>query len=110
MDDIFCRIVKGEIPAKKVYEDKHILVIEDIAPKAKIHLLIFPKRHIASLANQKESDPITREVFATAEILSRKFKVNKSGYRVLVNHGADAGQSINHIHFHFLAGEKLKDI
>jgi len=103
-------MVKGEIPAKKIYENKNILVIEDINPKAKIHLLIFPKRHTASSINQNAADQAVGEVFAATRTLARKFKVEKSGYRVVVNHGSDAGQSVSHIHFHFLAGEKLKDI
>jgi len=110
MDDIFCKIVSGEIPAKKVFEDDKILAIEDINPKAKIHFLVFPKEHIATSVDDESADKITQDIFRVTRELARKFKVEESGYRVLTNHSNDAGQSVRHIHFHFLAGEKLKDI
>lgn len=110
MDDVFCRIIRGEIPAKKVYENADILAIEDANPKAKIHLLILPKQHIASSVNEEMPDKLFEEIFSSVREIARKLGVEKSGYRVVTNHGTDAGQSVEHIHFHFLAGEKLKDI
>jgi len=110
MEDIFCRIVKGEIPAKKVFENDRVMAIEDIAPKAKTHLLIFPKEHLASSVNQEIAGEILKEILDTARMLAKKKGIDKTGYRVLTNHGSDAGQSIDHLHFHLLGGEKLKDI
>jgi len=110
MNDVFCQIVQGKIPAKILFENDKILAIEDIAPKAKIHLLIFPKKHTSSSANDETSNEILQDVFDAARILAKKLKVNISGYRILTNVGDDAGQTINHLHFHLLAGEKLKNI
>lgn len=110
MEDIFCRIAKGNIKSEIVLENDDFMVIEDINPKAKIHLLIFPKMHVAQSVNDKASDEIAPGVCSIVRQLAKKYKVGKSGYRIVTNHGADAGQSVSHIHFHFLAGEKLKDI
>jgi len=110
MEDVFCRIVKGEIPAKKVYENADILVIEDIDPKAKIHLVIFPKKHTAESVNDKIPEQLLAEIFSAIREVTKNLGVDKTGYRVVTNHKSDAGQSIDHLHFHVLAGEKLKDI
>ena len=94
-DCIFCKIIKGEIPSKKVYEDNQILAFYDIQPIAKIHVLVIPKKHIDSLLELKEEDK---------ELLNHIFKKINEIAKVL---GVDGGQSVKHLHFHILGGEKL---
>lgn len=108
-DCIFCKIIAGEIPSKKAYEDDDIIAIYDIQPKAPVHLLVIPKRHITG------ADEITTENSgAVARIFERipeiaKKTGAKNGYRVITNVGSDAGQTISHLHFHILARSKLPD-
>ncbi len=106
-DCVFCKIVAGEIPSTKVYEDDEILIFKDIAPLAKIHLLCVPKEHFAYLS---ELDP------ARAALLGRTLeKIGKlqgelglgGGYRLVVNQGEHAGQTVRHLHIHILGGEDL---
>ena len=110
MKDVFCRIVKGEVPAKKVFESAEILAIEDADPKAKIHILIFPKLHVVESVNDKIPERLPGEIFTTVREVAEKLGFENSGYRVITNHQSDAEQSVDHLHFHVLAGEKLKDI
>lgn len=110
MDCLFCQIIKKEIPAQIVYEDEEILVFKDINPKARIHLLIVPKKHIVSLNEISESEKeILGKILYQTKILAKEFKVSKNGYKVVINSGKGAGQTIEHLHFHFLSGEELKD-
>ena len=107
-DCVFCKIVKGEIPSKKVYEDDEILAFYDINPIAKIHVLVIPKMHIESLLDLKEDHKellfyIFEKINKVAEIVG----VDKTGFRVISNVGKDAGQAVKHLHFHILGGEKL---
>jgi len=105
---IFCQIVKREIRADIVYEDTHILAFRDINPQAPIHLLIIPKKHIMSLS---ESSDVEKNLFAEIFSLVKKFveegKISRSGFRVVVNNGPDAGQAVPHLHFHLLAGRRF---
>ena len=109
-DCIFCKIVAGTAPSKKVYEDRHVLAFWDIRPRAKVHLLVIPKQHVASL---KELDDLSVE--ARAALLSACVKVAREqgildeGFRVISNAGKDAGQSVFHLHFHVVGGEKLRE-
>jgi len=105
---IFCKIAKKEILAKIVYEDKDILAFDDIEPKVKVHVLIIPKRHIPSLVALKPKDKdLVGKIFLAAPKVAKEKGILKTGFRVLVNHGKDAGQTIDHLHFHLLGGEKL---
>ncbi|MGA9307878.1 MAG: histidine triad nucleotide-binding protein [Candidatus Sulfotelmatobacter sp.] len=106
-DCLFCRILRGEIPARKVYEDKHILAFEDINPKAPTHVLIIPKKHFAGLkeAQAEDAEVIGRCHLAAAEI-ARQRKVEE-GYRTVLNVGPGAGQSVFHLHVHLLGGRHL---
>jgi histidine triad (HIT) family protein len=106
-DCLFCRIVAGEIPAKKVYEDEHTFGFEDIDPKAPTHVLIVPKKHIAGLkeANAEEAEIVGRCHLAAAEIARARGIEN--GYRTVLNVGPGAGQSVFHLHVHLLGGRKL---
>ncbi|MBD5636498.1 MAG: histidine triad nucleotide-binding protein [Clostridia bacterium] len=106
-DCIFCKIIAGEIPAKKKYEDHEIVVFEDIEPKAKIHLLCVPKEHFAYLSDMDgvRSALIGRNLQKVAK-LAPVFGL-KDGYRVIINQGDNAGQTVKHLHIHLLGGEQL---
>jgi len=102
---IFCKIVHGDIPSKKVFEDDQILVIEDIAPKAPLHLLFLPKRHFANCLDMTEQDDaLIGYIVRKAGEIARQKGYADSGFRLVQNNGEGAGQSVFHIHFHLLAG------
>ena len=108
MKTLFEKIIGGELPAEKVYEDERIVAIKDIAPKAPVHLLIIPRKVIPDLQTlQKEDFPLLGEIVVVAQKLAKKFDLAESGYRLLVNNGPDAGQTIFHLHFHLLGGAPL---
>lgn len=108
-DCLFCRIISGEIPAKKVYEDDMVVVIEDIAPVAPLHLLVIPREHIVnSLELRQEHEALIGRVFTVAGRLAREKGVAEAGFRIVNNNNAGAGQSVFHIHFHLLAGRSLQ--
>lgn len=105
---IFCKIVDGQLPSNKVFETDNILVFHDIQPAAKEHVLVIPKKHIASLNDVTEEDAsLMAEVILAAKQAAEKLGIAESGYRVINNIGADGGQVVHHIHFHVLGGEKL---
>lgn len=108
MDCVFCKIVAGEIPCKKAYEDELVLAFYDIAPQAETHILIIPKEHTLSSAGQvtMEDAPLLAHIFGVAAELSQTLGFT-GGYRLCTNVGEDAGQTVFHLHFHLLAGEKL---
>ncbi|MFQ5483222.1 MAG: histidine triad nucleotide-binding protein [Nitrospinaceae bacterium] len=107
-DCIFCKIEKGEIPTQKVYDDDHLFVIKDLNPQAPTHLLIIPKRHIPTLLELEESDgEMSGRVFTVANRLAREGGFDQSGFRIVVNCGAGAGQSVFHLHYHVLAGRAM---
>ena len=109
MDDcLFCKIVKGEIPSEKVYEDSEILAFKDINPAAPIHILVIPKKHITSIAHiQKEDEALIGKIYSVINKIAEELGVKEKGYRVIVNCGKDGGQDVMHLHFHLLAGRKL---
>jgi histidine triad (HIT) family protein len=108
LDCIFCKIVQGEIPAKKVYEDKDYLAFHDISPKAKVHVLIVPKRHLEPAQGFKREDSlILSGLFIVAEEVAKKEGIFDSGYRLIVNSGPHSGQEVSHLHMHLLGGEEL---
>ncbi len=105
---IFCKIVKGEIPSKKVYEDDEVSAFHDIDPIAKIHILVIPKKHISSLLELKNEDKeLLSHIFEKINEVAKIVGIDKSGFRVISNVGEDGGQSVKHLHFHILGGEKL---
>ena len=110
MDNVFSKIIKGEIPSSKVYEDDKVYAFKDINPAAPIHILIVPKKHIVSLADLSEGDK--DYVWAIHEAMNKvadEQGFKKNGYRIVVNCGRDAGQEVMHLHYHLLAGEKFGD-
>lgn len=111
MDCIFCKIVNKELDTEIVFEDEQILVFKDINPKAPVHLLIIPKKHIESIAHLAEEDKgLIGEMFWRAKKLAEEKGIDKSGYKLIINCGDDAGQIIKHLHLHLLGGQKLKGL
>ena len=106
-DCLFCKIAAGVIPSTKVYEDDSILAFRDIAPMAPTHILVIPKTHIPSVAAvTKENSALVAHIFEVIpQIAEAEGLVN--GYRVVSNCGPDAGQTVNHLHFHILGGKEL---
>ena len=106
-DCLFCKIIAGDIPSTKVYEDDQVLAFRDIAPQAPTHILVIPKAHIASVAElTEENTGVVAHIFAVIpQIAKAEGLVN--GYRVVSNCGADAGQTVHHLHFHILGGQPL---
>lgn len=106
---IFCKIVNGEIPSNKVYEDDKVLCFKDLNPEAPVHVLIIPKEHISSLNDLNEDNSqIISHIFLTAKKVAKELGIDQNGYRVVSNCGEDGGQTVGHIHFHLLGGRNLK--
>ncbi len=106
-DCIFCKIVAGEIPSNKVYEDEKCLAFYDLNPMAKVHVLIIPKEHIASAKEvTPQNSEVVAHIFSVIGTLAEKLNL-KDGFRVVTNCGKHAGQSVGHLHFHILGGEQL---
>lgn len=107
-DCIFCKIVKGEIPSEKVYEDEDVLAFKDINPAAPIHVLIIPKKHIATLMDvTKEDHLIMAKILDAVQKVAKKLGIEENGFRLIANCGPDSGQEVMHIHFHLLAGKVM---
>ncbi len=107
-DCLFCKIINGDIPANKVFEDDLMIVIEDINPQAPTHLLLVPKKHIATaLELTSEDSQLIGEIFLRANKLSEERKIDQSGFRIVNNCQEGAGQSVFHIHFHLLGGRPM---
>jgi histidine triad (HIT) family protein len=105
---LFCRIVAGEIPASKVYEDDRVVAFNDITPQAPMHLLVVPRRHIESLNDLAPGDDaLAGELIRRGAALAAERGYAASGYRTVFNCGPDAGQAVFHIHLHVLAGRRL---
>lgn len=107
-DCIFCRIIAGEISAKKVFEDELLVVIEDIAPVAPLHLLLIPKKHTVNTLDLDPTDAhVVGHVFQVAARLAKERGVSEDGFRIVNNNNAGAGQSVFHLHFHLLGGRRF---
>ena len=104
---LFCKIVKGDIPSTKVYEDEKVLAFRDIAPMAPTHILVIPKAHIGSVAEvNAENAAVVAHIFTVIPQIA-KAEGLENGYRVVSNCGSDAGQTVHHLHFHILGGKIL---
>lgn len=102
---VFCRIIDGTVPSKRVYEDEECMVFHDINPQAQVHLLVIPKRHIPSLAHVQPSDrSLLGHLLVIASDVAKEAGLVDDGYRVVVNTGARAGQTVFHLHLHVLGG------
>lgn len=107
-DCLFCKIIKGEIPSQKVYEDEDVLAFNDIAPVAPVHILVIPKKHITSLAHMQDGDEeLVGKIYKVINKIAEENGFKEDGYRVIVNCGENGGQEVMHLHFHVLAGKKL---
>lgn len=107
-DCIFCKIIKGEIPSTKVYEDDKVLAFKDINPAAPIHVLVIPKKHIENVLEiNEENKEITSDIFLAINKIAKQLGIDKDGFRIINNCGKDAGQEVMHLHFHVLAGGKM---
>ncbi|MBO5078541.1 MAG: histidine triad nucleotide-binding protein [Oscillospiraceae bacterium] len=108
MDCLFCAIAAGDIPSTKVYEDDSILAFRDIAPQAPTHILVIPKTHITGVsAITAEHSALIGHIFAVIPEIARQEGL-ENGYRIVSNCGPDAGQTVNHLHFHILGGKPLE--
>jgi len=106
---LFCKIIAGDIPSTKVYEDEYVYAFRDIAPQAPTHILVIPKKHISGMSEvcEENADLAAKCLVAAAKIA--KDEGLTGGYRVISNCGDDAGQTVHHLHFHILGGEKLSE-
>jgi histidine triad (HIT) family protein len=105
---LFCRIVAGELPAKVLHDDDLMMAIRDITPRAPTHVLLLPRRHIASAADLVESDgPLLGRLFAVAADLARELRIADAGYRLVSNVGRWGGQTVPHLHVHLMGGRSF---
>ena len=105
---LFCKIVEKEVPARFVHESPGVVAFKDIHPQAPVHLLIVPKKHMAQAMDLTAGDAdLLGEIFLVAQALAKKFSVDKEGFRLVVNNGANAGQAVDHLHVHLLGGRPL---
>ena len=106
MDCLFCKIINGEIPCTKVYEDEHVFAFNDIDPQAPTHFLVIPKAHIGSVAEVNEDNAaVVAHIFAVISKVTKELGLDS--YRVVSNIGEQAGQSVHHLHFHVLSGRDM---
>ena len=110
MTTIFSKIIAGELPAEKVFENERIVAFKDLYPKAPIHILIVPKKEIRDIQSVSEEDlPLVAECIQVAQVLASRYGITE-GYRLLTNNGKLAGQSVFHLHFHLLGGQQLGEM
>ncbi|MBI4878587.1 MAG: histidine triad nucleotide-binding protein [Planctomycetes bacterium] len=108
MDCVFCRIARGEIPARTVFQDEHLIAFDDIHPAAPVHVLIVPRKHISSLAGASEEDVLLLgRMLLAARDVARARGIEDKGYRVVANTGEHGGQEVFHCHLHVLGGMPL---
>jgi histidine triad (HIT) family protein len=105
---IFCGIVAGEVPANVVYEDDDVVAFRDLNPQAPTHVLVIPRRHIASIDDMSDGDEaMIGRVFAAAKAVARDEGIDRKGYRLVTNIGDEAGQTVGHLHVHVLGGRRM---
>ena len=108
-NNIFAKIMRGEIPCKKVHEDEFAFAFEDIIPSAPVHVLVIPKGEYVSFNDFAATAPVelVRGFFASVQKVAQKLGVEENGYRIISNHGVDASQSVHHFHIHILGGKLM---
>ena len=107
MDCIFCKIIAGEIPCTKVYEDETVFAFRDINPQAPVHVLVLPKKHMANIL---ECDGETAQAIINAvQVIAKQESVDADGFRIVSNCGKNGAQSVNHLHIHLMGGKQLSD-
>jgi len=108
-DCIFCKIIAGEIPSQKVYEDESVYAFKDINPMAPVHILVVPKEHISTLLDiNSDNSKVISHIYEVISNIAREYKL-EDGFRVVSNCNENGGQTVFHIHFHILGGEKLSE-
>ena len=108
-DCLFCKIIAGEIPSAKVHEDENVFAFRDIAPQAPTHILVVPREHIESVADlNADNSALAARCLEAAAVIAQQEGL-RGGFRVVSNCGDDAGQTVKHLHFHILGGERLGD-
>jgi histidine triad (HIT) family protein len=108
MDDcIFCKIARGEIPVSFVYEDDHVVAFEDVSPQAPVHTLVVPRAHVVNFGDDGATPELLAAVFSALDEVARRKGVAESGYRVIVNNGPDANQTVQHLHVHLMGGREM---
>ena len=107
-DCVFCKIINGEIPSEKVYEDNKVLAFKDINPAAPIHVLVIPKEHVQNVLEiNHENKEMISDIFLAINKIAKQLGIEDDGFRIINNCGKDAGQEVMHLHFHLLAGGKM---
>jgi len=106
---LFCKIIRGEIPSGKVYEDEFVYAFRDIAPQAPVHVLIVPKVHMENVLALHEHEGLAQHVAEAVEKIAKSEGVAESGFRLITNCGRDGAQSVAHLHFHLLGGTQLSE-
>jgi len=106
-DCIFCRIVAGQIPAQRLHDDDQVMAIRDINPQAPVHVLILPKRHIATLMDADGTPALYGRIVEVARALAQSLGIADKGFRLLTNCGPEGGQAVPHVHFHLLGGRSM---
>ena len=110
MDCLFCKIIKKEIPAEIIFENKDVIAFNDINPIAPVHVLVIPKKHIASVASAAQEDTLLMgKLIMTAKKIADDLKISEKGYKLLIRVGKGGGQEVKHIHLHLLGGVKLSE-
>jgi histidine triad (HIT) family protein len=108
MSCLFCHIAAGEIPARIAYQDEQVVAFHDVDPKAPTHVLVIPREHVPSVdAVEPRHGATLAAMVAAAQSVAREVGADRAGYRLVFNHGRDAGQSVDHLHVHLLAGRAL---
>jgi len=108
MDCIFCKIIEGTLPSEKVYESDTVVAFHDIQPAAPVHIVIIPKKHIATMNDVVDADgPIIADIFSAARHIAKELGIDEAGYRLINNVNKDGGQVVYHLHVHLLGGKKL---
>ena len=108
-DCLFCKIIKKEIPSNVVYENENVYAFRDIHPQAKYHILVIPKKHVSSVTEIDTGSETLKNIFDAIKEITKQEKIDSTGFRVITNNGPDAGQTVFHLHFHILGGERLSD-
>ena len=108
-DCIFCKIIKGELPSKNVYNEEQVTAFRDINPAAPTHILIVPKKHIDSInVLTVDDEPLIGHLFFIAKQLAAQVGIAEPGYRLVINTGAESGQTVDHVHLHLLGGRQMR--
>ena len=107
IDDVFCKIISGELSAEVVYKDDDLWVIEDIHPQAPVHLLIIPAKHFLKIEDLKKEDGLLGRALLLADKMAHDHGLGDKGYRLIINEGEDGGKLVPHFHIHLLGGKRL---